>query len=359
MTERENLLSLLRRQGYERIPVEYSMCPSLSERFGEFLEAHGHEYPAGYFDPPWQNAEGDRATPSDIARFDRYHDPKLLTDPAYSVDNWGVGHLKTPTSMHMTQMFHPLESASTVEEIEAYPLGSYDIDALLPAVRESVEAAQQKGLASLGNMQCTIWECAWYIRSMEALMMDMLSDGEMAAAMLDKVTELSEQRARLFARAGVDILFLGDDIGMQSSIMMSEELYCEWLKPRLARVISAAKAEKPDLLVAYHSCGYVEPFIPHLIEVGIDILNPVQPECMDFAELHRQYGDRLSFHGTIGTQTTMPFGTPGEVKATVERNLRTAGEKGGLLAAPTHLLEPEVPVENVVAYVEACRNFVL
>ena len=153
------------------------------------------------------------------------------------------------------------------------------------------------------------------------------------------------------------MIYFGDDIGMQQTIMMSEELYCRWLKPRLTRLVDMVKAINPDILVFYHSCGFIEPFIPHLIEAGIDVLNPIQSECMDFKEICRQYGDRISFHGTIGTQTVMPHGTPEEVKKAVWENLDAAGEKGGLFVAPTHILEPEVPLENILAYVEACRNY--
>ena len=139
--------------------------------------------------------------------------------------------------------------------------------------------------------------------------------------------------------------------------MMSKEMYDDWLKPRLAQVISTAKKEKPDVLILYHTCGFVEPLIDRLIEAGVMILNPIQPECMDFADIHREYGDRLSFNGTLGTQTTMPFGTPEEVKAEVFRNLEIAGAQGGLFCCPTHLLEPEVPWENIEAYVDACKEF--
>jgi len=213
------------------------------------------------------------------------------------------------------------------------------------------------GIACVGNMQCTIWETSWYIRGMENLMMDMMSDDPMAEILLDRVTEMSIRRAQLYTEVGADILFLGDDIGMQRSIMMSQDLYCTWLKPRLKRVIDAAKAINPEILVFYHSCGYIEPFIPHLIEAGIDVLNPVQPECMNVEKILKEYGDRLSFHGTIGTQSVMPFGTPEEVRANVKRNLDLAGDKGGLFVALSHLLEPEVPWENTKAYVEACRNY--
>ncbi|MFN2352741.1 MAG: uroporphyrinogen decarboxylase family protein, partial [Kiritimatiellia bacterium] len=165
------------------------------------------------------------------------------------------------------------------------------------------------------------------------------------------------QKAAAFAAAGTDIIRLGDDVGMQQSIMMSKGMYDEWLKPRLARVIAAAKAANPKVLIFYHTCGFVAPLIESLIEAGVEILNPVQPECMDFLEIHRQYGDRLSFDGTLGTQTTMPFGTPAEVEAVVCRNLDIAGPAGGLLCCPTHLLEPEVPWENIVAYVSACKTY--
>jgi uroporphyrinogen decarboxylase len=185
----------------------------------------------------------------------------------------------------------------------------------------------------------------------------MMSDDPMAEFVLDKVTDVSVQAARAFASSGADILHMGDDIGMQHSIMMSVELFSTWLLPRITRVIQAAKAIKPDILVFFHSCGYIKPFIPLLIKAGVDILNPIQPECMDFANIHQEFGDALSFHGTIGTQSTMPYGTADDVRREVMKNLETAGGKGGLFAAPTHLLEPEVPWQNIVAYMEACRDF--
>ena len=97
--------------------------------------------------------------------------------------------------------------------------------------------------------------------------------------------------------------------------------------------------------------------VGEMIDAGLDILNPVQPECMEFAELHAKYGDRLSFNGTIGTQRLMPYGTPQQVRDEVRCNLAIAGEKGGLFCCPTHMLEPEVPWANVEAYVDAVQNF--
>ena len=352
-TPRDNLLRLLHRQGYDTVPLEFALCPHLEEVY----QAYEHsDLPYNeYFQMPWKRIADLRPDNDDRTRFAHYHAAAGL-DAAGEIDEWGVGHRATPTSMHMTQMFCPLRDADSEEEIQAYPLPTYTA-AQNPGLSAEVEALKQRGVSPVGNMQCTIWETAWYIRGMENLMMDIMSEDPMAEILLDRVTEMSLSRAKLYAQADVDILFLGDDIGMQQTIMMSEEMYTTWIKPRLKKIIGAAKAVKPDLLVFYHSCGYIEPFIPHLIEVGVDVLNPIQPECMDVEKIFREYGDRLSFHGTIGTQSVMPFGTPEEVRANVKRNLDLAGDKGGLFVAPTHLLEPEVPWENIRAYVEACQNY--
>lgn len=351
MTNRENFFSLLKREGYERVPVEFALCPSLQKQMEERIGTMDYET---YFGFPWENIEDIRLVDHDPEKYRRYFDPPLAADGF--LDVWGVGHEPSPNSMHMTYMRHPLEHMETLEEIKQYPFpdfakGSRDHQA------EHVKKAKQRDLIAMGNMQITIWETAWYLRGMEELFCDMMEENEIAEYIFDKVLEISKIRAEAYVRAGVDALYFGDDIGMQHTIMMSEALYCRWLKPRLKELIDFVKGMNPDVIIFYHSCGFIEPLIPHLIEAGVDVLNPIQSECMDFQEIYKKYGDRLSFHGTIGTQTVMPHGTPEEVKETVWRNLSIAGRNGGLLVAPTHLLEPEVPIENVLAYVEACREY--
>jgi uroporphyrinogen decarboxylase len=352
----DNLLSMYRREGYTYAPVNMGLCPSLRETYAKLA---GDRSFAEYFDYPMGFASGHvpglKVKPRDPVDWRAYFDVDLKEGTSF--DDYGVGHEPgSEAAKHMTYMRHPLGRASSLEELQAFPFPEYDLDDTdhMAAVVSDLHA---QGLAATGSMQITIWERAWYIRDMTQLMMDMTMEDEKATFMLDIITEHSCQRAAAFAAAGADIIELGDDIGMQDSIMMSEGMYREWLQPRLAKVIAAAKAKKPDVLIFYHTCGFVEPLIPNLIEAGIDILNPVQPECMDFAEIHAEYGDRLSFNGTLGTQTTMPFGTPDEVRKTVLTNLEIAGPKGGLLCCPTHMLEPEVPWENIVAYVEACKEF--
>ena len=129
------------------------------------------------------------------------------------------------------------------------------------------------------------------------------------------------------------------------------------MKPRWAKVFAAARAIKPDIQIWYHSDGNIMDIIPELIEIGVTILNPVQPECLDPREVKRRFGSRVVIDGTIGTQTTMPFGTPAEVRRKVRESVETLGGDGGLILSPTHVLEPEVPTANVQAFVDAAKEF--
>ena len=352
MTCRENYISIARRTGYDAMPVRFPMCPSLQARFDAYVRQHELTLPVG--EGRIDDLPADRA-PEDVFLKNYYRDKTFR--PGTQIDLWGVAHEPgSPFAYHMTYMHHPLEDFDSVEQIEAYPFPVFRPEGLARQI-EQAEALHAEGRPAIGDMQCTVWETAWYMRGMENLMCDMLAEDPMAEALLDRVTDLAVQRAVSFAKAGADGLFLGDDIGMQRTIMMSDALYSEWIKPRLKRVIDAARHVNPDIIIFYHSCGHVTELIPRLIEAGIDVLNPVQPECMDFKEIHDAYGDRLSFHGTIGTQSVMPFGSPEDVRRTVFTNLDIAGKQGGLYVCPTHLLEPEVPVENVIAYIQACMDY--
>ncbi len=362
MNQRENLLSLYRREGYERAPVHFVLCPSLEKTFrrkypGDQPYEEVFEFPIRVItDPgfPWI-AEIEGFVPERQWDYDRYYDPPIAEGAR--MDIWGIAHEPGgETSHHMTRMRHPLERLDSLEQLQSYPWPDFE-NADWSFLDAEIAAIQAKGLAAQIWMECTVWETAWYMRRMDLLMTDMAMEDEKAIFLLDKITDLACFRAEKYAAAGADVIAVGDDIGMQSSIMMSKDMYRTFLKPRLKRVIDAARAKQPDVIIQYHSCGYVTPLIGELIDAGVDVLNPVQPECMDFAEVHSELGGAISFNGTIGTQTTMPFGSPVEVRETVARHLEIAGDRGGLLCCPTHMLEPEVPWENVEAYVEACREF--
>lgn len=332
----------------DEVPMDLSLCTSQIERF---QRETGSTDIASYFRLPHRWIGVEMTGPDDP----RSVYPRETLPERTSFDAWGVAHSAgSEAAYHMTRLHHPLRGATDPAEIDAYPMPRFDDAAETARLSERVRAIHQSGFATVAGLAQTVWESAWAIRSMEDLMVDMMSDDDAATLLLDRVTDVSRRRARIVAQAGCDIIQIGDDIGMQSTPMMSIDLWRDWLKPRLASVIDAARTAKPDIIVFYHSCGFVLPFIDDLIDIGVEVLNPIQPESMPFETVHRGWGDRLSFWGTIGTQSTLPFGTVADVHAAVRANVTRCGENGGIVIGPTHLVEPEVPWENIVALRDAC-----
>ena len=250
-----------------------------------------------------------------------------------------------------------MQNFGRLDEFERYPFPDELPDRAAPAAREEVAAIQARDLAAIGRMEMTVFEVAWALRGMEQLFVDFAENPELAEHLLDRITAIRCRMARHFAEAGCDVLALGDDVGTQHGLLMSRDMWRRWLKPRLAKVIRSARDVRGDIAVRYHSDGDIGEVIDELIEVGVTVLNPLQPECVDPAAIKKRYGDRLAFWGCIGTQTTMPFGSPEDVRSAVKSNIDTIGCDGGLVIAPSHVLEPEVPLENVFAFAEAVEEF--
>ncbi|HIE26781.1 TPA: hypothetical protein EYP66_05805 [Candidatus Poribacteria bacterium] len=352
MTPKERLLTTLRLKVPDRVPMD--LTGFNREAFRLFKEKTGSDNPAEYFgaeyDYGWVGFKGSKIDPKMYARFH-----KNLPEGA-RFNEWGTAFVvgSNPAFDHFIA---PLTDVKSIEEFKDYPLPDFTAEYRHKHLEEEVSRIHQQGLAAIGGMACTIFEVSWQIRGFNELLTDFLIRREYAEALLDRITELSCFRARRFAEAGVDIIHIGDDVGMEHKTMMSRDLWWEWLGSRLSKVIESARQVKPDVLFYYHSDGYVEPFIPDFINIGIDCLNPVQPECMDPAKLKQKYGDRLAFWGTIGIQTTMPFGTPEDVRREVKERIGTVGRGGGLVIGPTHAIEPEVPLENIFAFVNAVKEY--
>ena len=163
--------------------------------------------------------------------------------------------------------------------------------------------------------------------------------------------------AAAYVAAGVDMLFVGDDIGIQTGPIMQPQMWRELLLPPLRRIIAAARSVRPDIPVAYHSCGSVAFAVEELMEAGVDVLQSVQPEANDVAALKREYGEHLAFWGGAGSQSTLSRGTPRDVDEEVRRLIDTVGAGGGYICSPAHFLEPECPLENIDAFVAAVQRY--
>lgn len=347
MTHRENLLAAMRRQPCERAPFQLSLCESLQE---ELARRTGTRDAVQAFDMPVQYVE--LPPPAVMPDYTAYH--KNAHELSF-IDEWGVGH-KRGSIAHFTHFYSPMAEYDTPQQVHNYPFPDVLNEARWETVRRCVEQAQAQGRAA-AYFAIQVFEPAWYLRGLDNLLADMLTDEEMAAACMDKMCEIQCAVSRKAAATGVDMIVFGDDVGTQRALMMSVETWRRWVKPATAATIAAAKAVNPQVLAMYHSDGVIDGIIPELIEIGVDILNPVQPECVDPQRLKRLYGDKLSFWGAVGTQTIMPFGTPEQVRETVRGLLEAVGKGGGFCVAPTHLLEPEVPWENLEAFLQAVKDF--
>jgi uroporphyrinogen decarboxylase len=239
--------------------------------------------------------------------------------------------------------FHSLEQLSSVDEINNYPWPDYGESYRYTKVATQTKEFQRRGYAVCGEMYQTIFEIAWLMRKMEVFLLDLIMNPDIAHAICENITQIRIKQARLFAEAGVDIIRLGDDIVSQRGLMMSPETYHTFFKDRIKRIIQAAKEVNPDVIIFMHCCGKVEDVIDDFIEAGVEVLNPVQPECNNLNEIYSKYKDKLSFWGGIGVQSVMPNGTPDEVRAKVQETNEILGEHGGLLLAPAHILDPAIP----------------
>jgi len=353
MTHRERVLLALSRKEPDRVPFTMDFTPEIYERFKRETGAEDY-YEYFKIDIRYTGPDSTKKTADFTPYIGRSAHPERRR-----VDEWGIGWEKGSLH-HFEDMVHPLRNMTSIKELEQYPWPDVDADYRWQNVPRQVKTLQAQGYPVIVGIPCaggTLFETAWYMRGMENLLSDMLINEEFAAWIFDRLTDMAVRNAERIAKAGADIMLTGDDIGTQRAMLMSPELWRKWLKPRMAKIIKTARDIKPDIHVFYHSDGNIEPVIPELIEIGIDVLNPVQPECMDPEKIKEQYGDRLSFWGTIGTQTTMPFGTPEDVRNEVKLRMETVGKGGGLLLAPTHVLEPDVPWENILAFVDAIERF--
>ncbi len=266
-----------------------------------------------------------------------------------------MGVLNIPAKFyHFTGYISPLRNAKRLSDIEKFPFPSSEgLDGT--GMKEKVEEAHREGKAAMtwvGHM----YESSWQVRGYEEFLLDTVDNPDWCDYILDRFMERNLQMAILGAKAGVDFIMTGDDIANQNALMFSKPMWRRFIKDKWAKVYAAAREIKPDIQIWYHSDGNVTEIVPEMIEIGLTILNPVQPECVDLSVLKKMCGDRLVFDGTIGTQTTMPFGSPEEVKRVVRERKRELGYDGALILSPTHVLEPEVSIENIEAFVSACKE---
>ena len=354
MNSRERVLTALKRTGKpDKTPFEISWGAFTPLLMKTFREKTGSDLPPEeYFNFDTRFVTpGPTKLKTDFTQF--FKDKPLPGN--ISFDEWGIGSV--PTLYEIPDYkYHPLEQMTSVEEIENYPWPDLGEDYRYIEMGEKTKAFQDRGYAVCGELYQTIFETAWLMRNMQPFMLDLVLNEDIAHAICENITQIRIKQARLIAKAGVDIIRLGDDVVSQQGLMMSRETYDTFFKQRIQRIIQAAKEVNPDVIIFMHCCGKVEAVIDDFIEAGVEVLNPLQPECNDLNGIYKKYKNKLSFWGGIGIQSVMFNGTPEDVALKVHEINGLFGKDGGFLVAPAHILDPAIPWDNVVAFINAAKE---
>ena len=349
ITPIDNLRALLEGQAGSWIPfsLDVGAIPGFSEPIQQrFRRNTESEDPADYF-------RTDLRVFSLTARFSG-DDPASLHStvlPDMTFDEWGIAHVRSHVEGTLDGTYAPLAGATCLADIEALPspIVETHIDTSL------IHAYHTRGYPVFGYAG-SIYEWSWWLRGMENFLSDMVGHPMLAEAVIHKVEDHTTRLATATAQAGIDVLCFYDDVGTQRGMQIAPTLWRRLIKPAWKRVLEAVRQTAPKAKCFLHSCGRIDAILPDVIELGFDILHPIQPECMDFSTVYKRYGEHILLAATISSQKTFPFGCPDEVRNEVRRLAEIVGPSHRAILMPSNVIQPETPWENVVAFAEEARN---
>jgi len=275
------------------------------------------------------------------------------------VNHWGclTRRVRAGGALYDEHSAHPLEGFDTPESLEDYPWWPSPEKFDYAAMSEKADRAGDE-FAVMGPW-VSLFEIYCAMRGLERALMDVLVSPRLVNAALDRIESIQTEMLERFlaqAAAKLDMVFVSDDMGAQNGLLISLESWRDMLAPRLKRLCDLIHGY--GLRVFYHSDGAIAPLVPHLIETGIDVLNPIQHACkgMEMEDLKSKYGDRLIFHGGVDNQFVLSRGTAGQVREETRACLKTLGRGGGFICCSCHNVQPGTPVENVLAMIETVHK---
>ncbi|MRS03270.1 hypothetical protein EG832_08625 [bacterium] len=351
MNSRDRVLMALNHEEPDRCPMQVSFTPEFANRLQAEMKIEGtkvHNPHGGGNTYELERALGQDLILTSVGWANSYYQ-----DALEYVDEWGIGWRSTEYSTPDGNGRYTEIHGNPLADERAVP-GYQAPDPERPELYREAEwmlSNFKKDYYIVGVTVTTIFETAWALRGFERMLADFALNPDLAETILDIPYRYHLTAAKKLARMGVDMIWLGDDVGAQNVMIISPKMWRRFLKPRMANFIAELKAINPAIKVAYHSDGNIYPIIPDLIEIGLDVLNPIQPASMDPAKLKQDFGDRLCFWGSIDEQHTLPFGTPADVQSEVITRLKTLGKSGGLILGPTHHVQLDTPLDNFWAMV--------
>lgn len=274
-----------------------------------------------------------------------------------------IGCVRKKSKYYGEIIDHPLRHTDDIEKIKSYKFFDASDKSMISGVKEDAMNLYYNTDYAISARQAVggIFETCTWLRGFDQFPMDLISNKKLATVLINKVTDLYMELMENFLNEVGDYIHMvemADDLGMQTGLFMSPDLYKEMIFPYYKKLLSLIKS-KTNAKILHHSCGSVIKMVPLLIDAGIDILNPLQPNAvgMDSTYLKDTYGDKLSFHGGIDVQHVMPFGNKEEVENEVKRRIAIYAEKGGYILSCSHDIQPDTPPQNIVYMYEFAKKY--
>jgi len=376
MNHRERILAAIHHQPLDRVPTDMWATVEVQERLfkhfridaGVGFGPNGMSFPEGIGLMGGGLSRGPEAILMVWDSLDidgilmvspPYVGPPLRSDGDYSVDPWGFGWKvqEYATGKYLEQVYYPLAEAETIADLEAYNWPDpdwYDYDAV-PSL------AARCGGRAIGGGYTAPFYYHNMLRGLELSLMDPLVRPEFTHCLLQHVSDFfTEYHRRLFEAAHevIDVTQVTDDFGSQHGLLISPRVFDKFYREPMQRAIDLAKSY--GITVFHHDDGDCRRLLPTFVEMGVEVLNPIQWRCgdWDLAALKADFGDALCFHSAVDNQQTLPFGSPDDVRGQIKRLIETlASDHTGFIVGPCHNLQANTPTENIIALYEAAREY--
>ncbi|MBI4023721.1 MAG: hypothetical protein HY360_01990 [Verrucomicrobia bacterium] len=362
MTPRERILATLRHETPDRIPTDAWFHPEVMQTLKQHfktddksvvLNALGIEGWGGL--SAWIEFPEFEQRCRPRPGHPESHRAIWLDDRTYE-DAWGIRWRWGDADRYQQWLSGPLQDAENAKAALQYRFPTIENIREPDGYAERVAALKRSQLFVSGGIE-NPFKRLWHLRGYENALMDYLANRDLVDAIYDRLFDCCTEACVRMARAGVDMIQVVGDIAMQDRIIMGPELWREVDKPRWAKLIAACRRVNQEAAFFFHSDGKLTDLIGDLIEVGFTVINPIQPECVDPVEVKKQWGDRITLHGCISLQRTLPFGSVADVRHEVEGLIRHCGYNGGLVLMPSNVIQPDTPAENIIACFQTARDF--
>lgn len=345
----------------DRIPIEFDLCKQLLEKFGEKLGI-----PIRYTVNLWEDvtyrisgneirlALGSDVVVTGVGQSDDFK-VKIRDDGTWFNE---YGMFMKQGSIYVEVVEYPLANAETIEDVDVYTFPDPYAKGRYRDVKTLVKKYKDDYLI-IGNIEVTIFSLAQELVGMEKLMIDLAMKKKYTEYLFVACAEFQTKIGLELIKRGVDAIWLGDDFGSQTSLLISRQMFVDKLKPYYKKMFKTFKESNPDIIIIFHTDGAIRPIVEDMIDMGVEVLNPIQPNVPGHSpqELKNEFGDRLAFFGAVDQQDLLPNGTDEELEKDIKEKIEILGRDGGYMIAPAHILQVDVSPERVKKFVELCLKY--